>query len=78
MAGVYGLVRIPRRLRQSGTEAESVTDDQHDDEAQGHDDHAHDEEALGPVDVTAWGAGIVGVLLGLAVAVAFVLATLPV
>jgi hypothetical protein len=59
-----------------------VTDDQHDDE-QGHDDqpshddHAHDEEALGPVDMTAWGAGIVGVLLGLAVALAFVLATLP-
>jgi NADH-quinone oxidoreductase subunit L len=60
-----------------------VTDDQHDDDAHGHDDQAHDdhaldEEALGPVDVTAWGAGIAGVLLGLAVAVAFALATLPV
>jgi hypothetical protein len=54
-----------------------VTDDQHDDDQPGHDDHAHDEEALGPVDVNAWGAGIVGVLLGLAVALAFVLATLP-
>ena len=55
-----------------------MTDYQHQDAAQAHDDHAHDEEALGPVDVTAWGAGIAGVLLGLAVAVAFALATLPV
>ena len=44
-------------------------------EAHGHDDHAHAEEALGPIDVPAWGAGILGVALGLAVAVAFMLAT---
>ena len=44
----------------------------------GHDDHAHAEEALGPIDVPAWGAGVIGVLLGLAVAYAFVLATNPV
>ncbi len=46
------------------------------------DDHGHDDngqdEPLGPVDVNAWGAGLLGVLLGLAVAAAFVLATLPV
>jgi hypothetical protein len=42
----------------------------------GHDDDAHGEESLGPVDGPAWGAGILGVLLGLAVAVAFVLATM--
>jgi hypothetical protein len=53
-----------------------ATDD-HGDE-HGHDDHAHGDEALGPVDVNAWGAGLLGVLLGLAVALAFVLATLPV
>lgn len=42
----------------------------------GHDDHAHgDGEALGPVDLTAWGAGALGVLLGLIVAFGFVLAT---
>lgn len=43
----------------------------------GHDDHAHAEESLGPIDVPAWGAGILGVLLGLAVAVAFVFARMP-
>jgi hypothetical protein len=44
----------------------------------GHDDHAHDEEALGPIDRMAWGAGVVGVLLGLAIAFAFAFATAPV
>ena len=48
--------------------------DDHGDDAE-HDDHAHTEEPLGPIDVPAWGAGIAGVLLGLAVALAFVLAT---
>lgn len=47
-------------------------------EAHGHADPAHGDEALGPIDVNAWGAGLLGVLLGLAVALAFVLATLPV
>lgn len=47
-------------------------------EEHGHDDHAHAEESLGPVDAPAWGAGILGVLLGLAVAVAFFLATMPI
>lgn len=49
--------------------------DEHGDE-HGHDDHAQAAEALGPIDRPAWGAGILGVLLGLAVAVAFVLATM--
>jgi hypothetical protein len=43
-----------------------------------HDDHAHAEEPLGPLDVPAWGAAIIGILLGLAVAVAFLLATRPI
>ena len=34
----------------------------------GHDDHGHAETALGPVDWSAWGAGLVGVGLGLVVA----------
>jgi hypothetical protein len=55
--------------------AHHATDD-HDDE-HGHDDHAHAEEALGPIDVPAWGAGVIGVLLGLAVVAAFALATAP-
>jgi len=57
-----------------GAAAHHATDD-HGDE-HGHDDHAHAEESLGPVDRPAWGAGILGVLLGLAVAVAFVIATM--
>ena len=57
-----------------GAVAHHATDD-HGDE-HGHDDHAHGEESLGPVDGPAWGAGILGVLLGLAVAVAFVIATM--
>ena len=43
----------------------------------GHDDHAHAEGPLGPIDIPAWGAGILGVALGLAVVVAFILATNP-
>jgi hypothetical protein len=35
----------------------------------GHDDHAHSSEALGPIDPMAWGAGILGILGGLVVAV---------
>jgi hypothetical protein len=59
-----------------GAVAHHATDD-HGDE-HGHDDHAHAEEALGPIDRPAWGAGLLGVLLGLAVAAAFVLATMRV
>lgn len=43
----------------------------------GHDDHGHAEDPLGPIDGRAWGAGLVGILLGVAVAAAFVLATTP-
>jgi hypothetical protein len=39
------------------------------------DEHGHDAEALGPVDSIAWAAGVVGVALGLVVALCFVLAT---
>ena len=40
-------------------------------ETHGHDDHAHTgAAALGPFDRAAWGAGLLGLLLGLAVAVA--------
>jgi hypothetical protein len=42
----------------------------------GHDDHAHaDSMPLGPIDVIAWGAGVLGVVLGLAVVWAFAMAT---
>lgn len=44
-------------------------------EDHGHDDHAHADETLGPIDAAAWGAGIAGVLIGLAIALCFALAT---
>ena len=49
------------------------TDDHGDDH--GHDDHAHGEEPLGPIDVAAWGAGALGILLGALVAFCFGMAT---
>ena len=57
----------------AGAVAHHATDD-HGDE-HGHDDHAHADEPLDAIDVPAWGAGILGILLGMAVAVAFALAT---
>jgi len=38
-------------------------------------DAADAADALGPIDVVAWGAGALGVALGLVVAACFVLAT---
>lgn len=39
----------------------------------GHDDHGdHGGEALGPIDVPAWGALVLGIVLGLIVVFAFV------
>ena len=60
------------------TSAHEAADDHGGDH--GHDDHGHgaEEEALGPVDTFAWGAGLLGVLAGLLVVAAFVLATVGV
>lgn len=44
------------------------------DEAVG-DDHGHAQEALGRIDLAAWGASLLGLALGLAIAVCFMLAT---
>jgi hypothetical protein len=42
----------------------------------GHDDLGHDVAMpLGPLDVFAWGAGLLGIALGLAVVAAFAIAT---
>ena len=38
-------------------------------------DHADGSEALGPLDLMAWGAGALGIALGLVVAFCMVLAT---
>lgn len=44
-------------------------------EDHGHDDHAHaDAAGLGPVDVTAWTVGLVGIAGGLVVAFCLALA----
>lgn len=49
------------------------TDDHGDDH--GHDDHAHGEEALGPIDVYAWGAGILGFVIAIVIAFTLALST---
>jgi hypothetical protein len=53
--------------------AHHAVDDHGDDH--GHDDHAHGEEPLGPIDLRAWGAALLGVVLGLVTAAGFVIAT---
>jgi hypothetical protein len=55
-----------------GAVAHHLPDDHGDDH--GHDDHAHDEEALGPIDVAAWGAGLVGVAISLVIAACLAIA----
>lgn len=45
-------------------------------ETHGRDDHAHPGGTiLGPIDIRAWGAGLFGLLLGLAVAVALAMSS---
>ena len=45
-------------------------------ETHGHDDHAHaGGTTLGPLDTRAWGAGALGIILGLVVAVALALSS---
>jgi hypothetical protein len=55
----------------------NVAPDEHatDDHAPDDHGHGHGADALGPIDVAAWGAGALGVALGLAVAFCFVVAT---
>ncbi len=62
-----------RPVRHAVTDDHHAPDDHGDDH--GHDDHGHADEPLGPIDLWAWGAGALGVVLGLAVAGSFVLAT---
>jgi hypothetical protein len=56
----------------SGADHHAPTD--HGD-AHGHDDHAHEEPVLGPIDTAAWGAGILGVGIAVAMAACFAAAT---
>jgi hypothetical protein len=57
----------------AGAVAHHALDDHGEDH--GHDDHGHEGETLGPIDGAAWGAGLLGVVIALAVAFCFVLAT---
>lgn len=41
----------------------------------GHDEHGHTEEPLGPIDLQAWGAGALGIGVGLVMTLCFVLGT---
>lgn len=49
------------------------TDDHGDDH--GHDDHGHGDEPLGPIDLRAWSAALLGVAFGVVTAACFVIAT---
>jgi hypothetical protein len=40
----------------------------------GHDDHAHAGMGLGPINTTAWALGLLGIVLGFVVAIAFLAA----
>ncbi len=57
--------------------AGAVTDHPADDhgDAHGHDVHADGEEPLGPIDIAAWGAGALGVVIGVVIAACFAFAT---
>jgi hypothetical protein len=61
------------QLGHEGAVAHHAPDDHG--EEHGHDDHAHGDGLLGPIDVIAWGAGVLGVVLGLAIALGFALST---
>jgi hypothetical protein len=57
----------------AGADAHHATDDHGDDH--GHDDHAHGDEPLGPIDLAAWGAGLLGFAVAVGMAACFAIAT---
>ena len=54
------------------THAPHASDEHATDDVHGHDDHGRATSEAGPIDVQAWGAAAVGVLLGLLVVLALV------
>lgn len=66
------------------SEPRHAADDAHDDPVHdaadhgsdhSHDDHGHEAEALGPIDVSSWGAGALGIGIALIMVVCFAIAT---
>ena len=41
----------------------------------GHDDHGHADEAIGKIDIPAWGAALLGIILGIVVVLALAMAS---
>jgi len=64
---------MPPEVRRDAMTEEHGSGDHGEDH--GHDDHGHEVESLGPIDVQAWGAFILGSGLGLVVALCLALAT---
>ena len=66
---------MPEEVRYETMSADDRATDAHGDDGHAIDDHAHAEELLGPIDLRAWGAALLGVLLGAAVAASFAVTT---
>jgi hypothetical protein len=64
-------------MRAEVTDEEMTEDtrDEHGTDEHGQDDHAHGAEELGPIDVQAWGAFVVGIAAGLVIVLCLVLST---
>ena len=63
-------VRRSARMRSMSTDHDAA-------DPPAHEDHGHTEEPLGSIDVAAWGAGLLGLVIGVAIAACFFLATSP-
>ena len=63
----------PSRVHPGDIAGETHGPDDHG-EAHGHDDHAHDSDGLGPVDIQAWGALLIGISAGLLIVLCMVVA----
>lgn len=63
------------RAEVTGDEMTEETHDRLGEDEHGEDDHGHGAEELGPVDVQAWGALVVGIAAGLVIVICLVLST---
>jgi hypothetical protein len=63
------------RAEVTGAEMTEDTRDELGTDEHGQDDHGHGAEELGPIDVQAWGAFVVGIAAGLVIVLCLVLST---